>query len=733
MRRTTLVRICLVACFAPAQQPAAPQPPTQRAFRAGSQEVLLDIIARDKKNRPVTDLKAGDIEVFDNGSKRDINSFRLVEGSDAVILSNAQGAVQAPARQPLDPLRQVRLITLIFNNLASVDDRQVARNAALDLIRTELPQNVFMAVLVLDQRLKALQAFTNDRQALRNAIEEATHGEYTQYDADSLRIQAQLQQIVGPSTTGQSVDEQAAAGATPGNTGPGAAGSASAGANVAMAQMLLNMLQLERTAVAEQSGRAAITGLLDAVREQYRLPGRKSVFFISDGFTVPQGLEEAFRTVISAANRLNVTFYCVDARGLQSATLNDAATSELAGAAAASRGQFSRPGQITPQMAKEEDTAIESGRTNAQNYLAELATSTGGFLMANQNDFRAPMRRAAEDLETYYEVSYSPDIEKYDGSFRKVEVRTSRPGVRLYSRAGYFALPRSIEGSEVLAPYEVPLLNVINLRSAPRQFEIHSAALHYRRDKEPLCDIVLDFPLSDFAFLKAKPAPASKGNAQRERYQGEFAYIVLVRNSKGEVVRTFRGDVPLNPFAEQVPALQKSHFYYTQNFPLAPGRYTLETAVMDRKTEKFSVRKASFFMPAAGPQLAIGSIIIVHSVRPSNTASDTADPLATAGKLITPTLSSIQKSQNPQGLSFFTTIYPNVDNNALPQMTIELAKDGTVLGGGSPPLGKPDSQGRIQYVATIPIDKFAPGNYEIQFLVKQGSEQATEATTFTLE
>ena len=55
------------------------------------------------------------------------------------------------------------------------------------------------------------------------------------------------------------------------------------------------------------------------------------------------------------------------------------------------------------------------------------------------------------------------------------------------------------------------------------------------------------------------------------------------------------------------------------------------------------------------------------------------------------------------------------------------------MGKGSPELGAPDEQGRIQYVATVPTAKLEPGNYRIRFVVKQGSEVAEESVTFTLE
>ncbi len=99
---------------------------------------MLDVVVRDKKGKLVKDLKPEDFQVTDNGEKRTIKSFRLVEGSEAVSSSGG--------RTQLDPLRQIRLVTLIFHGLDQ-NGRLLSRQAALDLIKSELSQNVFMSVL----------------------------------------------------------------------------------------------------------------------------------------------------------------------------------------------------------------------------------------------------------------------------------------------------------------------------------------------------------------------------------------------------------------------------------------------------------------------------------------------------------------------------------------------------------------------------------------------------------
>src|SRR6266568_9641458 len=145
--------------------------------------------------------------------------------------------------------------------------------------------------------------------------------------------------MLGPNTSGaQSLQEQVNNIAPPVN-GNGPPTNSGGFANVAMAQMLLEMIRTEQSFSMTESGRTAIYALLDAVKEQYRLPGRKTILYFSEGFVVPQELDEPFRQTMSIANRSNVSFYTVDAHGLTTTSTNRAAIDMLNAAARSSHDQ----------------------------------------------------------------------------------------------------------------------------------------------------------------------------------------------------------------------------------------------------------------------------------------------------------------------------------------------------------------------------------------------------------
>jgi VWFA-related protein len=156
MRHRVLLSALMVGT-ALAPLPARAQQAATPTVKTTVDEVLLDLIVRDKKGKPVTDLKTEDLNVLDNNVKQSLTSFRLVSGSEAVASSGAHTS--------LDPLRQIRVVTLAFDSMPEVDQRKLARTAAIDLIKGDQGTNVYYAVVVINTQLYVLQQFSRDRAA----------------------------------------------------------------------------------------------------------------------------------------------------------------------------------------------------------------------------------------------------------------------------------------------------------------------------------------------------------------------------------------------------------------------------------------------------------------------------------------------------------------------------------------------------------------------------------------
>ena len=75
----------------------------------------------------------------------------------------------------------------------------------------------------------------------------------------------------------------------------------------------------------------------------------------------------------------------------------------------------------------------------SQDSLRTLADETNGFAAVNSNDFGSAFERIVSDNSAYYVLAYYPPSNKRDGKFHRIEVRTSRPGLRVRARRGYAA------------------------------------------------------------------------------------------------------------------------------------------------------------------------------------------------------------------------------------------------------------------------------------------------------
>jgi len=71
----------------------------------------------------------------------------------------------------------------------------------------------------------------------------------------------------------------------------------------------------------------------------------------------------------------------------------------------------------------------------------EFAERTGGRAFYNTNDIHGAVRKAIDDSRVTYVIGYDPTNANWDGKFREIKIRTSKPGVHLRYRLGYYAIP----------------------------------------------------------------------------------------------------------------------------------------------------------------------------------------------------------------------------------------------------------------------------------------------------
>lgn len=703
--RRLLSAALALACVPP--PPAVPQTPTGQkteapVFASGTATVLLDVVIREKNGRPLLDVKPEEVEVLEDGVKQKLDGFRWVQTEALQV----EGAAQPLQARP-DPSKQINLVSFVFDQLG-VEGRKLANKAALSFLEKGLRPNTFMAVFQINQRLALLQPFTNDASKLKTAIDSATSTVYKALTDDQAAM-ARAEEELAKSDSGSP-------------EGSGGGGSGGGFAARAQAQALVNMLRMSSTLQRQQLGTTSLYPLLALVRGHETLAGRKSLLYISEGLQVPPNLEQVFRSTISAANRANVSVYAVDARGLSSENDFTATGDALNEARRASMlSNQRRGGAISQAEVKAADTAEDALRLNVKGTLGDIAEETGGFLVANTNDFKKGAERLAADLSGYYEVTYTPPPAPYDGHFRTIDVKVARKGAVVQNRSGYFAVPAG--SSSTMFAYEVPLLGALGLDPPPRDFEIRAEALHF--DQGPggrEHRLIVEVPIASMKMVT---------DAAKKTYGVHFSLLAVVRNAEGSVVERFSEDYPFTGPLDKAEGLKLGNIVLKRGFSLMPGRYTLEVAGQDRTAGRTAVTRQAFDVPSPRDGINTSSLALVRRIEPGTAGGDKSDdPLDAGGVRVVPNLDLPISVGANQKLSLFFLAYPKGGDPS--KMTLEFVRDGKTLARAEPALPAPEADGKIRYFGTFPIQKFTPGRYEVRVAIAQAGAPSEERAAFTL-
>jgi VWFA-related protein len=695
-----------------AQQRANPRPTSGAGiFRVDTEVVLLDVVVRDKKGRTVRTSQADGWRSARTACEQD-RQLRFPRFAGARAIEEAQDAKRptpAPGGQHLN------LVTLLFDRL-DVDGRTIARKAALSFLELEDRPDVYVSVFQVEESLKLLQQFTTDRESVRHAVLRATGELDTQYTAATDELVTATDQA---DDARQRLD--AFLQGAPGSP-DGAVTAAALSQQVAMSNMVVNTLRLTETLQREQQGRSALFAVLALARQQQALAGRKTILFFSGGLHTPPTLEHVLRAAISEANRANVSVYAVDARGLSTASNLAAARSTLQEAVTTSMRQQMTRGYlpVTREEATIGDNAEAALRMDPIGTLGDLAGSTGGLLIANTNDVRAGIARAVGDLRGYYEIAYSPTNRAFDGRFRKIELKVSRPGVTVQTRSGYFAMPPG-EGTATF-PYEVALLEAMRAGSPPHDFPLRARAFRFgREDTGMRYTVVLEFPLEAIDFSLDKDPRLERAH---------FSFMGVLRSASGLVAQKFSQDSPLWLPRDRHEELRRGNAVFMRSFTLPGGRYSLETAVMDQQTGRKAVELSRLVVAEVNPPLALSNLAVVkrtESVPKGALASD--DPFRLGEARVVPWVAEAEIGAG-EDVRLFLVAYASGAVEDPPALSLEFVRDGRVVGQSAPELPPPDAKGRIPFLLTLPATRFPPGHYEVRAELRRGPNRAWEHCSF---
>ena len=215
-------------------------------IRVRSNEVRLDVVVKDKKGRPIRDLKATDFEVLEDGVTQKVESFRFVTREPAPVTGETKddkGKSSQPEpviTPPTGPTGSTPAVTALVFDRLSPEARALARKAGLAYAQEGMATGGFTGVFGIDQTLRTVQNFTDNTQLIKDAVERATGTSTSTYASGA----AQMRESADRSTAldqqiASSTATAAAAGAAQDSASAAAAGAAAGQA--AAAQKLLEM------------------------------------------------------------------------------------------------------------------------------------------------------------------------------------------------------------------------------------------------------------------------------------------------------------------------------------------------------------------------------------------------------------------------------------------------------------------------------------------------------------
>lgn len=653
------------------------------AFHAKAEEVSLDLVVHDKKNRPVSDLTPNEIAITDDGTPVTLTDLRFV--------NNDSGTG--------------RLITMVFDQL-DPNVMKGARQVAEKVLKM-IPENGFsVAVLSVDGRLRLQEGYTFDRNALEQAVKDATGtntsatlGELNQPEKELVREAG-----AGVDLAGKSVNAT----------------------DRIMSRALLTALQESEQIERDEHAQPSLAALWALVQSQQQIGQRKALIFFTHSRQMDSSAQQTLQSIVGAANRAGVSIYVIDLNGLDNRTHEEAVQNVsmigmTPGAVVTATG-------MTPLLSANE-IFTENSRTvrnsedreEGKSPVQIMAEGTGGSFIESEDSLRKPLERMLQDLTTYYQASYVPSIQDYDGKYHSVAVKPLRAGLTIRSSAGYFALPPNA-GIDA-RPFELPLLKILAEPQLPSDLAFRGAIL--RLGDLPGSDsnsLAIEVPLSDLEVRE---------DASTKLYSAHLSILAQIRDKKGAVLEKFSEDVPRRGALEDVTEARTEAVQFERHFIAPAGKYALEIVVLDCNSGKAGAKRINFEIPTPGNVPSLSDMVLVRRMEPFDPKADPLEPMLHGSNRITPNLSGVV-TQNAKEVSIFFITHPYPAAGQTATLSVALLRNGEPLSNALATPRSIEASAATTHLATFPVSALADGDYEIKATIGQGGETAEAYARFTL-
>jgi len=714
------------------QKPQEPASPSEEVVRTTTELVQTDVMVFDNQGAFIDGLKREQFELRVDKKLRTILFFEPISAGSAneeAQLAAARGgtsSLSSGRRGPVVPLDRGRTVFFYVDDL-HLSPASVAhtRELLLRFIDREMGQNDEAAIASPSGQIGFLQQLTDNKTVLRRAAERLRSRPYSVRDFDRPPMsepQALLIDHNDFDVLGFFVDEFL-------RVNPGTSRS-----------MAEDMVRGRAGQILTEAGRIITNTLspLEAlVNSSTKLPGRKLVFLISDGFLLDPRSEsfDRLRRVTNAAARAGVVIYSIDARGLI-ASLTDS-SSDVA-SDPSGRLQRASIGEIS----------------SSQDALNALARDTGGRALFNTNDLSSGVARALKETSAYYLLVWRPESdEQRSGRSNRIEVNIiGRPNLVVRLRRGLAdkVSPAPIVKQKTKLPPSPEKEAEERLRAA-----ITSV---YPVQALPTALVVqfLDTAVSG-SMISVASKVATEGLTfvlNDGRQTANVDIVATVYDAEGKVAASFQNRLTVKTTSTDPNAPRPESLSYNGQFKLKPGLYQVRVAARDEKSGRTGSARQWIEIPdLTSRKLVLSSLILGEK---SATATELASQTVPAEQA---QLSIDHRFARASRLRFLTFVYnaarranPDVakapdakgDSGSGPSAVPDVAIQVQVLRDGQPvitttlrkiEINAETDVARLPYAAELPLSDLQRGRYRLLVTVidRIGKVSATEQTVFVID
>jgi len=675
----TIIAVLLAAQLAfgaqapgrPASQQARRNPPI---LRSTVNLVVVDVEVTDSSGRPVKGLKASDFTVLEDGKPQRISSFVYADvegfasaGADAgkpVVVPVAG----SPSKSELGSMVRDRRLILLFFDLTSLhtDDLLRAREAAIHFVKAQMSPADLVGAVTLGNRLGLLANFTNDKETLLSALDRLQPG-----------VESKLADLASASAQEGEADvtEDTGAAWTPDDTE-------------------FNVFNTDRKLEAMQN----LAQLLAAI------PGKKIVMQFTGGIT--QTGEEnrtAVEAATDAANRADVSFYSVDARGL----FAEVPGGDASHAAAGGTAMFSGAAVLRQSQMRE----------NSRDTLETLAADTGGRAFFDLGNLSKAFSQVQEDTDGYYLLGYTPSDTRKNGRWRDIKVKLNRRGLRLRYRTGYYG-PKDF-AHFTQEDREQQLLDALRSQNPILELPIALETTVFRlNSREAFVPIAAKLPASTLRWAQEKGS-----------HEDQFDFAAEVRDAKtGRSVAALQDTITVRLGSEHFEQYAHRTLLYQGGVILAPGSYLLKFVARENETGRIGTFQEPLEIPApVSGRLGLSSVLLSSQLVPVEKTSEVKtegmaiggklahSPLEVSGERIVPSVTNVFTREQTLYVFFQAYLPAKVDQEAL-RAGLIFFRNGVSV--SRSPLVGPAAYDAATHTASfriqLPLDRLDLGRYTLQ-------------------